>query len=90
MISYNYILDNKEEFYTLAIKYYYNIDEEYRDNSIKITPKSISLLVEHDFIPTPCIQIVIQLHNKGNATKNGFYYLYLTEEKEFIDEFLIN
>ena len=90
MISYDYILDNKEELYNLAIEYYYNIDEEYRTNLTEITPKSIALLIEHDFIPTPCIQIIIELHSEENTPKNGFYYLYVDDNKEFIDEFLIS
>ena len=39
----NNILDNKEDFYHLAIEYYYNIDDDYQDNIAKIVPKSISI-----------------------------------------------
>lgn len=88
MNFYKDILDKKEEFYNLAIKYYYNIDKEYLDNISKIVPKSISILVDHEFIPTPCIQIRLELHHQDECIDVSSYYLYVNEEKEFIDEFL--
>lgn len=88
MNSYKDILDKKEEFYNLAIKYYYNIDKEYLDNISKIVTKSISILVDHEFIPTPCIQIRLELHHQDEGMDVSSYYLYVNEENEFIDEFL--
>ena len=52
MDYYKDILDQKEDFYSLAITYYYNIDQEYIDDISKILPKSISVLIDHEFIPT--------------------------------------
>lgn len=56
-------------------------------NFDKIIPKSISILVNHDFIPTPCIEIKLELLK--DQKKEGNYILYVNEKKEFIDEFLI-
>jgi len=50
-------------------------------------PKSISILIDHDFIPTPCIEIKLELLT--DQIKEGNYILYVNEKKEFIDEFLI-
>lgn len=88
MDSYKDILGKKEEFYNLAIKYYYNIDKEFLEDISKIVPKSISILVDHEFIPTPCIEIRLQLHHQDDDVNVSSYYLYINEEKEFIDEFL--
>ncbi|OUL59836.1 hypothetical protein [Flavobacterium sp. AJR] len=88
MDSYKDISDKKEEFYNLAIKYYYNIDKEYLDNISKIVNKSISILVDHEFIPTPCIEIRLELHHQDDDVNVSSYYLYINEENEFIDEFL--
>ncbi|MEO4004951.1 hypothetical protein AAFN64_05440 [Flavobacterium sp. CAU 1735] len=85
-----YILDNKEEYYQLAIEYYYNIDEDHRNDLSKIVLKSISILIDHKFIPTPCVKIKIELHHQTEQKRISTYYLYLSEEKEFIDEFLID
>jgi|GEM_PF-1052573 len=85
-----YILDNKEEYYQLAIEYYYNIDEDHRNDLSQIVLKSISVLVVHEFIPTPCIEIKIELQHQNEQKGISTYYLYVNEEKEFIDEFLID
>lgn len=88
MDYYKDILDQKEDFYSLAMTYYYNIDQEYIDDISKIVPKSISVLIDHEFIPTPCIEIKLQLHHKEENEGISSYYLYVNEKKEFIDEFL--
>lgn len=80
------IIESKEEFYNLAIGYYNNIDKEYLQECLVI-PKSISILVDHDFIPTPCIEIKLELLK--DQKKEGNYFLYVNKKKEFIDEFLI-
>lgn len=80
------IIANKEEFYNLAIDYCNNIDKDYCEECL-IIPKSISILVDHDFIPTPCIEIKLELLK--DQIKEGNYFLYVNEKKEFIDEFLI-
>ncbi len=88
MDYYKDILDKKEDFYSLAITYYYNIDQEYIDHISRIVPKSISILVDHEFIPVPCIEIKLQVHHLDESIGVSSYYLYVNEEKEFIDEFL--
>lgn len=86
MALYKDMIENKEELYGLAIEYYNNIDKDYREECL-IIPKSISILLDHDFIPTPCIEIKLELLK--DQIKEGNYILYVNEKKEFIDEFLI-
>lgn len=86
MALYKDMIKNKEELYGLAIEYYNNIDKDYREECL-IIPKSISILLDHDFIPTPCIEIKLELLK--DQIKEGNYILYVNEKKEFIDEFLI-
>jgi hypothetical protein len=85
------ILEEKEEYYNLAIKNYYNINTEEFNNVIRsIVPKSISVLIDHPFIPTPCLEIKIELHHKETQNEVGYYFIYIDENKELIDEFLIS
>ncbi|WP_347065398.1 hypothetical protein [Flavobacterium sp. WV_118_3] len=84
------ILDNKEEYYQLAIEYYYNIDEEHLKNIDKIVFKSIVILIDHEFVPTPCIEIKIELYHQNESDRISSYCLYIDKEKEFIYEFLID
>ncbi|WP_343695762.1 hypothetical protein [Flavobacterium sp.] len=80
---------NKKEFYNLALEYFHNINsEEYQDIEFdNIVSKSISILIDHNFITTPCIEIKLELSK--DEKKTGNYFLYVNENKEFIDEFLI-
>ncbi|MCP2027950.1 hypothetical protein L1276_003118 [Flavobacterium sp. HSC-32F16] len=80
---------NKEEFYNLALEYFHNINSQEHENidCDEIIPKSISILIDHDFISTPCIEIKLELSK--DEKKMGNYFLYVNEYKEFIDEFLI-
>jgi len=81
-------IHNKKEFYNLALKYFHHINaEEYDIKFHVVSPKSISILLDHDFIPTPCIEIKLELLK--DQKKEGNYFLYVNEKKEFIDEFLI-
>lgn len=79
------IVQYKNEYYELAQEYLKKID--FIDlNIVEIIPKSISILIDHDFIPTPCIEIKLELLENQEKTVN--YFLYLNENKEFVDEFL--
>jgi hypothetical protein len=82
------ILENKERLYLLAVKYYYKIDEDFLNNTDKVINKSISILIDHEFIPTPCIEISLEIYHKDNHSSN--YFVYFDEKKEFIDEFFIS
>lgn len=82
------ILENKERFYLLALEYYYKIDEDYVNNTEKVDNKSISILMDHEFIPTPCIEIRLEIYHKDN--NSSYYFVYFDEKKEFIDEFFIS
>jgi hypothetical protein len=58
-------LINKKELYNLETESYYNIDsEEYQKDEVILVDKSISLLIDHLFIPTPCFEINIEIKNK--------------------------
>lgn len=57
------------------------------ENFDNIVSKSISILIDHDFVLTPCIEI--KLNILQNKNKMGNYSLYSNKQKEFIDEFLV-
>jgi len=82
------IINSKEDFYNVATEYYYNIGQDDKLKQ-KIINKSIAILIDHLFIPVPCIEIKIEVHNSIEEKYLGHYILYLNEEKEFLDEFLI-
>lgn len=88
MDLYKNIIENKVMLYNLAIEYYNNIDEEYREECL-VSPKSISILMDHDFIVTPSIKIRLELRSQDEQKVIGDYFLYINEEREFVDEFLI-
>ncbi|MEG2100982.1 MAG: hypothetical protein RRY99_05680 [Flavobacterium sp.] len=81
-------ISNKKELYNLALEYFYNINpKQYEDIQFdNIVSKSISILLDHDFIPTQCIEIKLEFYK--NQIKTANYFLYVDEKKEFIDEFL--
>ena len=63
------IIENKEKFYNLAIQYYNNIEDEFKEAD-SIIPKSISIVIDHEFISTPCVQIKLQLYSNDEQKKN--------------------
>jgi hypothetical protein len=84
----NIILKNKEEYYRLATEYYNNIEAESREECLA-SPKSILILMDHDFIVTPCIEIRLELRSQDEQKIIRNYFLYIDEEKQFVDEFLV-
>ncbi|WP_281634015.1 hypothetical protein [Flavobacterium luteolum] len=84
-----HVTNNKNEYYQLAMQYFQNLNrEEYGNIDYDdIISKSISILIDHCFIPTPCIEIKLELSKAEK--KIGNYFLYVDENKKFIDEFLI-
>lgn len=80
--------DNKNELYNLAFEYFYNINpEQYEDIQFdNVVSKSISILLDHDFISIPCIEIKLELYK--NQIKTANYFLYVDEKMKFVDEFL--
>ncbi|MCD9576867.1 hypothetical protein [Flavobacterium soyae] len=88
MDLYKNIIEDKVMLYNLAVAYYNNIDEECREKCLA-SPKSISILMDHDFIVTPCIEIRLELSSQQEQKTIGNYFLYIDEEKVFVDEFLI-
>lgn len=85
------IIDSKDELYRLAIEYCNNANvEDYDQNKIDLfINKSISMVIDHLFIPTPCIEIKIDMHDSIEEKCIGSYILYVNNKKEFVDEFLI-
>jgi hypothetical protein len=87
MQRYLSIIQDKDLYYNLANNYLKKIDFIELDiNFDEIISKSISILIDHDFIPSPCIEIKLELLKDQKKTCN--YLLYIDEDKEFIDEFL--
>jgi hypothetical protein len=80
------ILEQKDEFYNIA-KLYLSKIEEVDFEIDTVVNKSISILLNHEFIVTPCIEIKIKIYCKDDEIY--LYCLYLSYNKEFIDEFLI-
>lgn len=82
------IYKTKNDYYKLTNEYLNKIDcNDLEIDFDNISPKSIAILIDHDFIPTPCIQIKLELHKDQKMI--GSYFLYIDENKEFIDEFLV-
>ncbi|CAA9199927.1 hypothetical protein FLA105534_02873 [Flavobacterium bizetiae] len=83
------ISHNKKELYNLALEYFRNINPEQYEyiQFDKIVSKSIAVLIDHDFIPTPCIEI--KLNVLQNQKEVVDYFLYINAEREFIDELLV-
>jgi len=54
--------------YNLVIEYYNNIDKECIEKELIIL-KSISIIIHHEFISTPCIEINWSLIHKTNKIK---------------------
>lgn len=84
------IIEKKKELYNLAREYYQNINvEEYENAEFNIISKSISIVFDHDFLPTRCLEIKLELRLEDDINKIGNYFLYINEHKEFVDEFLM-
>ncbi|UPZ16301.1 hypothetical protein [Flavobacterium humidisoli] len=84
----NIIIENKNDYYKLATHYLKKIEGiELEADFDEIIPKSISILLDHDFIPAPCIEIRLELLKDQKTISD--YFLYVDENKEFVDEFLI-
>ncbi|QSW87297.1 hypothetical protein J0383_13425 [Flavobacterium endoglycinae] len=81
-------IQNKKELYDLATQYLEKIDPQEIENLNfdNVVSKSISILINHDFIKTPCIEINLELQK--DQVKAGNYFLYIDENKQFLDEFL--
>ena len=66
MDLYKNIIENKEMLYNRAIEYYNNIEKECIEKECiekeLIILKSISIIIHHEFISTPCIEIKLELN----------------------------
>lgn len=83
------IAKEKEMLYSLGEKYYDGIlenESEFRD--LRIERNSIYIVVDHDMIQTGSIGIKFYLYQNEDL-RNGYYVLYVDENYEFVDEFLV-
>jgi hypothetical protein len=84
------LLKSKEELYLLALEYLNRIEaDEFNIGNYKIENNSITYLVDHNFIPVPCIKIELRLIKNSHIFSNYNYYLYIDDDLKFIDEFLV-
>jgi hypothetical protein len=87
---YNHFNLKKTFYYNLAHSYYNACDK----SDLEITPsfvrnKCISILLDHEFIHTPCIQIELSLFIQDGLLHVGTYTIYINEiDNNIIDEFL--
>ncbi|CAM3752208.1 hypothetical protein [Flavobacterium chungbukense] len=72
---------NKKAFYNLGLEYFHNINsEEYQDIEFdNIVSKSISILIDHDFITTPCIEIKLDFPKMKKRLGTIFFMLMKTK-----------
>jgi hypothetical protein len=81
-----------DDLYDLAVTHYNMIDfdtVEIKDQDIIISKKCITEIHSHSFIPTPCIEIKLDIHLKSTNKNIGSYSLYITNENKYLDEFLV-
>ena len=103
MIDLEYLKNNIDsgEYFKLALGYYKrmvdnNIDELNEDlpenmtvESLTVSLRSISVLLEHCTIACPGIDICLDLTLEEYPLPFGYYRLIIDKENEFIDEFLV-
>ena len=83
------LFNSKEDLYLLALNYLNRIEvDEFNISNYRIENNSISYLVDHKFIPVPCIKIELRLIKNSYIFSNYNYYLYIDDNLRFIDEFL--
>lgn len=83
------ISKDKEMLYSLGKKYYYEIlENESEFRNLKEKRNSIYITVDHDMIQTGAIGIKFYLYQNENL-RNGYYVLYVDENYDFVDEFLV-
>ena len=83
------IFKDKEMLYSLGKKYYDEIlenESELRD--LKEERNSIYIVVDHEMIQTRAIGIKFTLYQNEDL-RNGYYVLYVDENYDFVDEFLV-
>lgn len=57
-------------------------------NDIRLEHYSLSYLIEHKFLQTPCIEIKFELIAPETENTLGYYTVVFTDQNEFLDEFL--
>lgn len=75
MNLFNLNIENKDEYYNHAIEYFNKITVEDHNcgNFDNIVPKSISILIHHDFIPAPCVEIKLDILQNKKRLGTIFY-----------------
>lgn len=80
---------DKEMLYSLGKKYYDEIlENESEFRNLREERNSIYIAVDHDMIQTGAIGIKFDLYQNENL-RNGNYVLYVDENYNFVDEFLV-
>jgi len=83
---------NKEDLFDLAIIRFNAVDfhdVETKLQDISIGKKLITVLDNHKFIPTPCVEIKLDLHHILTKELIGYYALNVADDKNIIDDFLV-
>ena len=90
-MNFDNLESRKSEFYLKARCYLSEIElDEDRDISdFLVENHSISVVIDHEFIPVPNIMIKLNLKRKDEILSNSYYSLYLDSEFNFLDEFLV-
>jgi len=87
------LANNNEMYYSLANNYFQNIKgdivNEISDKNIDIKNKSISILFDDDFFPTTGVYFNFELYLTEKDKLVGAYHLYVDQNMDFVDEFLI-
>lgn len=92
-------IDN-DNYFILALDYYnklvrnnHELTEELPEGTnlddIIIKNNSISILLEHPFIPTPNIEVCLDLFANSSSRILGSYHLITDNNQAFVDEFLL-
>ena len=87
-------------YFILALNYYnklirnnpelsQELPESINLNDIEVKNKSVSILLEHPFIPTPSIEVCLDLFAKSSSRILGSYHLITDNKQAFVDVFLL-
>ena len=83
------IFKDKEMLYSLGKKHYDEIlENESELINLKEVRNSIYIVVDNDMIQTGAIAIKFTLYQNEDL-RNGYYVLYVDENHDFVDEFLV-
>jgi len=83
------IFKDKEILYSLGVKYYYEIlENESEFRNLREERNSIYIIVDHGMVQREAVGIKFYLYTKEDL-RVGYYVLYVDENYDFVDEFLV-